>query len=64
MLAFPPPPSGDIDAWTAYMGLASLTSDTVLRLREYLDNQGSANELDKQMSMFVLLGASPDWQVL
>jgi uncharacterized protein (DUF1800 family) len=63
-LVTPPPPSNDIDAWTAYMGLASLTSDTVLRLREYLENPGTTAEIQKQASMFLLLGASPDWQVL
>jgi uncharacterized protein (DUF1800 family) len=63
-LVTPPPASSDIDGWTAYMGLASLTSDTVLRLREYLESPGTTVELDKQASMFVLLGASPDWQVL
>ena len=60
----PPPASGDIEGWTAFMGLASLTSDTTLRLREYLESPGTTVELQKQASMFILVGASPDWQVL
>ena len=59
-----PPPSADIAGWTAFMGLASISSDTTLRLLEYLEKPGSTVELDKQASMFLLLGASPDWQVL
>jgi uncharacterized protein (DUF1800 family) len=60
----PPPASSDIAGWTAFMGLGSLTSDTTLRLREYLESPGTTVELDKQASMFLLLGSSPDWQVL
>jgi uncharacterized protein (DUF1800 family) len=60
----PPPASSDIAGWTAFMGLGSITSDTTLRLREYLEKPGTTVELDKQASMFLLLGASPDWQVL
>ena len=59
-----PPPSADVAAWTAYLGLSSLSTSTTLRLREYLASPGTTVELDKQASMFILLGSSPDWQVM
>ena len=58
------PPSGDLAAWAAYMGLDGFTTNTTLRLREYLDDPGTTNEIQKQISMFVLVGTSPDWQVM
>jgi uncharacterized protein (DUF1800 family) len=58
------PASADVDGWTKFMGLARLTTNTALRIREYLASPGTTVEADKQTSMFVLLGASPDWQVM
>ena len=63
-LVTPPPASGDIEGWTAFMGLASLSANTTLRLQEYLANPGATAEIEKQISMFLLLGSSPDWQVM
>ena len=63
-LAFPLPASGDLPGWAAYMGLDGFTTNTTLRLREYLDDPGTADEIQKQIGMFVLVGTSPDWQVL
>ncbi len=60
----PPPASSDIAGWTSYMGLAGLSTNTTLRLQEYLAAPGATAELDKQASMFLLLGSSPDWQVM
>lgn len=60
----PLPASGDLDGWAAYMGLDGFTTSTTLRLREYLDDPGTADEIQKQIGMFVLVGTSPDWQVL
>jgi uncharacterized protein (DUF1800 family) len=58
------PASGDVAGWTKFMGLARLSTSTELRLREYIASPGTTVEADKQTSMFVLLGASPDWQVM
>jgi uncharacterized protein (DUF1800 family) len=58
------PPSGDLAAWAAYMGLDGFTTSTTLRLREYLDDPGTTDEIQKQIGMFVLVGTSPDWQVM
>jgi uncharacterized protein (DUF1800 family) len=60
----PMPPSGDIDYWFWYMGLHRPTTSTRLRLQEYLAAPGTTVEADKQASMFILVGSSPDWQVL
>jgi uncharacterized protein (DUF1800 family) len=60
----PLPPSGDIAYWAWYMGLGSLSTSTTLRLREYLAAPGSTVEADKQAGMFILMGASPEWQVM
>jgi uncharacterized protein (DUF1800 family) len=60
----PMPPSGDVTYWTWYMGLNTLSATTGQRLREYLAKPGSTVEADKQASMFILVGSSPDWQVM
>jgi uncharacterized protein (DUF1800 family) len=60
----PMPASGDLDSWAWYMGLPGFTTSTKLRLQEYLADPGTTVEVEKQMSMFVLVGASPDWQVM
>ena len=60
----PPPASGDIDGWAAYMGMAGLSAQTRLRLQEYLADPGTIDEIEKQVSMFILVGTSPDWQVM
>ena len=59
----PPPPVTDLAWWTWWMGLAGLSTSTTLRLQEYLATPGTTVVLDKQASLFILLGASPDWQV-
>jgi uncharacterized protein (DUF1800 family) len=58
------PASGDLTAWAAYMGLDAFATNTTLRLEEYLDDPGTADEIQKQIGMFVLVGTSPDWQVI
>jgi uncharacterized protein (DUF1800 family) len=60
----PMPPSSDIDFWAWYMGLGRVTTSTRLRLKEYQAAPGTTVEADKQASMFILVGASPDWQVM
>jgi uncharacterized protein (DUF1800 family) len=60
----PWPASGDLAGWAAFMGLPGLTTSTTLRLQEYLASPGTLVELDKQSSMFLLVGSSPDWQVM
>jgi uncharacterized protein (DUF1800 family) len=62
--AKPFPASGDLDWWAAYMGLAGFSTSTKLRLQEYLADPQTLDEVQKQMSMFVLVGVSPDWQVM
>ena len=63
-LAKPLPPSGDLNQWAAYMGLDAFSTNTKLRLQEYLADPRTTDEAQKQMSMFVLVGTSPDWQVM
>jgi uncharacterized protein (DUF1800 family) len=58
------PPSADLAYWAWYMGLWHLTPSTTARLKEYQAKPGTTVEADKQASMFILLGASPDWQVM
>jgi uncharacterized protein (DUF1800 family) len=63
-LTAPPPPVTDLAYWTWWLGLASLSTSTTLRLQEYLAAPGTTVVLDRQASLFILLGASPDWQVM
>jgi uncharacterized protein (DUF1800 family) len=58
------PPSGDLAYWAWFMGLGTLSTNTTLRLRDYLAHAGTTVEADKQASMFFLVGSSPDWQVM
>ena len=60
----PPPASTNLDAWAWWMGLGRFSTSTTLRLREYLANPGTTVELEKAHSMFILVGSSPDWQVM
>ena len=62
--ARPAPASANIDHWVWYLGLNALSTSTRLRLQEYLATPGTAVEADRQMSMFILVGSSPDWQVM
>jgi uncharacterized protein (DUF1800 family) len=63
-LVHPLPASGDLDGWAAYMGLPGFSTNTRLYLQDYLDDPGTTDETQKQQSMFVLVGTSPDWQVM
>ena len=63
-LAVPLPASGDLAGWAAYMGLASFSTNTTLRLQEYLADPQTLDEAQKQQTMFLLVGTSPDWQVM
>ena len=58
------PASGDLTGWTRFMGLASLSTSTKLRVQSYLADPGTLDELTKQLAVFVLLATSPDWQVM
>lgn len=58
------PPSGDLTAWTAFMGLASLSTLLRDRLNAYLANPGTGDEPTKQRSVLILIASSPDWQVM
>ncbi len=62
--AAPMPPSADIDFWAWYMGVGTLSTNTTLRLRDFLAHPGTTAEADKQTGMFFLVGSSPDWQVM
>jgi pyruvate dehydrogenase complex dehydrogenase (E1) component len=61
---YPLPPSTDIPAWTAFLGLGSLSPLTQSRLNAYLSNPGTSDEATKQNSILFLLVSSPDWQVI
>lgn len=63
-LVEPLPPSGDLDAWATYMGLPGFTTNTKLHLQDYLADPQTADEVQKQIGMFILVGSSPDWQVM
>ena len=58
------PASGDLAAWTSFMGLGSLSALTTARVQAYLANPGTGDEKTKQRSVLTLLAASPDWQVM
>jgi len=58
------PPPTDIAYWTWYMGLGSLSTNTTLRLQDYVAGSSTTAVADRQASMFILLGSSPDWQVM
>ena len=58
------PPSGDLNAWAAFMGLASLSTLTRNRVNAYLANPQTGDEPTKQRSVLVLIASSPDWQVM
>ena len=58
------PASGDLNAWTSFMGLGGLSTLTRQRLQAYLANPGTGDEPTKQRSVLTLLAASPDWQVM
>ena len=60
----PPPPTSDLAYWTWWMGLSRLSTSTTLRLTDYLAAAGTTVELDKAASLFILVGTSPDWQVI
>jgi uncharacterized protein (DUF1800 family) len=59
------PASADFSAWTAFMGLDSLRNNTLTQVVSYLtDPRTPAAEATRQQNVFVLLGTSPDWQVM
>lgn len=58
------PASGDIAGWTAFMGLASLSTLTQQRVSAYLADPGTSDEVTKQHSVLLLIASSPDWQVM
>ncbi len=58
------PASGDLAGWTAYLGLAGLSTSTTLRIQELLADPSPISEQDKQHGVFILVGTSPDWQVM
>ena len=58
------PASGDEAGWTAFMGLAELSDQTRGQLRSYLADPDAGDEAARQRNVFVLLGCSPDWQVM
>ena len=59
------PASADLSQWTAFMGLAALKPNTMTQVVSYLtDSRTPATEATRQQNVFVLLGTSPDWQVM
>jgi hypothetical protein len=59
------PASGDLAAWTALLGLASLSDNTVSAVKSYLaPRKPAAGEAELQAGVFALLLTSPDWMVL
>lgn len=65
------PPSSDITTgggvqWAAHMGLASLTPSTLDALTSYVTTRKASGggEAEVQTGIFILLAASPDWEVL
>jgi uncharacterized protein (DUF1800 family) len=60
----PWPASTDLAGWAAYMGLPGFGTNTTLRLQEYLADPQVPDEKTRQLSMFLLAGSSPEWQVM
>jgi uncharacterized protein (DUF1800 family) len=60
----PAPASDDLAGWAAFMGLPGLSTNTTLRIQAYLEDPGTTKEPQKQQSVFLLVGTSPDWQVI
>src|SRR3712207_6994099 len=59
----PLPPSGDLAAWRAFLGLGPISPVTQQQVQSYLASPGTSDERTKQNSVLLLLAASPDWQV-
>jgi uncharacterized protein (DUF1800 family) len=58
------PASGDIAAWTAFMGLGTLSTLTKNAVSAFLANPGTSDEPTKQKSVLTIIASSPDWQVI
>lgn len=60
----PMPPSNDLAAWRAFLGLDTISPVTQQQVNAYFASPGTSDERTKQDSMLLLLAASPDWQVM
>jgi len=60
----PLPASGDLAAWTSFVGLGSLAPLTSQQVQAYLASPGTSDERTKQNSVLFLLTSSPQWQVM
>ena len=60
----PLPPSNDLAAWRAFLGLDQISPVTQQQIAAYFASPGTSDERTKQNSMLLLLAASPDWQVM
>ena len=60
----PLPASGDLAAWTAFVGLGHLEALTTQRLQAFLANPGTTDEAVKKTGVLLVLTSSPQWQVM
>jgi hypothetical protein len=60
----PWPASGDLAAWTSFMGLAGLSPLVQQQVQAYLASPGTSDERTKQNSVLFLIASSPQWQVM
>ena len=59
-----PPASANVAGWTEFMGLAALTDNTAAKVHQYLAGTVAETEATRQRGLFLLIGTSPDWQVM
>ena len=61
----PLPASADLSAWTAFMGLGAIRENTMTQVVSYLtDPRRPTTEATRQRDVLLLMGTSPDWQVM
>ena len=58
------PPSTNLGAWQAFMGLHAFSALLWQQLGAYLANPGTNDEPTKQRGILILIASSPDWQVI
>ena len=55
---------GDFETWAWFMGLGRLTPSTLTRMHDFYFGPGTTVDAERQLSTFILMGSSPDWQVM
>ena len=58
------PPSDDLAAWAAYLGLAGWHPNTEQTLREFVAGRAAVDEGERRAGILILALNSPDWVVM